>query len=167
MLTHRGVAGEASTTPTSSTSSTATPVGALASAMNRALKIKGPQVGASSPISKTGARKTQHTVTRSTGGGGVGGGKEADTGVYRFLGEMGGGSCREGGGGKRDGGVGGGSNQFLQDVYGIDGKFHAHLGQDAYAPDAARVLGRVLGFSGDLIRPTSLLAQACFECSGE
>ena len=39
------------------------------------------------------------------------------------------------------------------------------MGAGSFAPDDARVLGRVLGFAGDVIRPSSLLACACFLCA--
>ena len=39
------------------------------------------------------------------------------------------------------------------------------MGAGSFAPDDARVLGRVLGFAGDVIRPRSLLACACFLCA--
>ncbi len=121
-----------------------TPTSALAQTMNRALRLKGPEAGATSPINKHLTRKSPKTSATAHG--------ELD--VFRYLGDLAR-SSREGGGTHQD--------QFLLDLYGIDnGGFVA--GADV-TPDAARVLGKLLGFAGDMIRPSSLLAQACFACS--
>ena len=121
-----------------------TPTSALAQTMNRALRLKGPEAGATSPINKHLARKSPKTSATANG----------DLDVYRYLGDLAV-SSREDGGAHQD--------LFLLDLYGIDhGGFVA--GADV-TPDAARVLGKILGFAGDMIRPSSLLAQACFACS--
>ena len=137
-MSARGVAGEGGVQPT--------PTSALTATLNRALRLKGTDFGPASPISKSTARKspktatihvTAHTTSRQD--------------VYRYLGDL-----------ASSHGDAVGGDQFLLDAYGIDrGGFVA--GADV-TPDAARVLGKVLGFAGDLIQPCSLLAQACFAC---
>ena len=147
-LSARGTAGEAA-------GGARTPTSALSSAMNRALRLRGPDAGPGSPIRKPG-RGAGSRVSGSLGAQVEGGRGD----VYRYLGDA---------GAQRVGDGGGGVDRFLQDAYGLgDGKFvRTYGGTSGFAPDTARVLGRILGFPGDLIRPSSLLAHACFVCSRE
>ena len=147
-LSARGTAGEAA-------GGTRTPTSALSSAMNRALRLRGPDAGPASPIRKAGRCAAPRVPGAS--GAQVEGGRGD---VYRYLGDAGAQKVGEGGGGV---------DRFLRDAYGLgDGKFvRSYGGPSGFAPDTARVLGRILGFPGDLIRPSSLLAHACFVCSRE
>ena len=155
-LSARGVAGEAAG------GDAKTPTSALSSAMNRALRLRGPDAGPASPISKAANRQLPLASARAAAAAAPRAlraqvGSRGD--VYRYLGDAGAQGVGEG-----EDGV----DRFLQDAYGLgDGKFRAYGGPSGFAPDAARVLGRILGFPGDLIRPTSLLAHACFVCSHE
>lgn len=121
----RGVGGEAAVPVTP-----VTPTGALAAVMNRALRLKG---GPNTPINKAASRKTVATAAtvttpRAMAGGGEGkrqGNEEAGAGafsVYRYLGDDGAGGSHEVGAGE---GGGPGADRFLQEIYGLDGGFHA------------------------------------------
>ena len=121
----RGVGGEAAVPVTP-----VTPTGALAAVMNRALRLKG---GPNTPINKAASRKTVGTsasVTTPRAMAGGGGGKREEKvnqeagafSVYRYLGDDGAGDSQEVGAGE---GGGPGGDRFLQEIYGLDGGFHA------------------------------------------
>jgi hypothetical protein len=125
----RGVGGEAAVPVTP-----VTPTGALAAVMNRALRLKG---GPNTPINKAASRSktvaTAATVTTPRAMAGGGGGKREEKGnqeagafsVYRYLGDVG----DDGAGGSQGVGAGEGGgpagDRFLQEIYGLDGGFHA------------------------------------------
>ena len=103
------------------------------------------QAGIASPIHKAAGRMQSPSVSarsssRRTRSGNVGRSGEAEQhgDAFRFLSDLDGvdGTGRESGG----------LDQFLRNIYGLDdGKFHACNGTSGFAPDAARVLGRILG----------------------
>ena len=59
------------------------------------------------------------------------------------------------------------ADPFLRGLYGADEGFCSYSGGENMPIDEARVLGKILGFEGDLVRPSSLLASACFDCCRE